>query len=76
MADLSFSKAKEAYKKAEGALEALVGPFRLRKIVNTALKEGMLMSFSVSVNRGEAVARLEKGHRIQEVSRPLAHSLV
>lgn len=61
-------KAEEAYKKSESALEALVGPFRLRKIVNTALKKGMLMPFSVSVNRGEDVARLENGQRIQEVS--------
>ena len=54
---------------AENALEALVGPFRLRKIVRTALRDGMLMPFALSVNRGEATARLEKIQGISEVRR-------
>lgn len=54
-------------KKAEDGLEALIGPFRLRKTVNSALKRGMLMPFPVSVQKGKANARLEKGQSMREV---------
>lgn len=61
-------KAEEAVKSARDALEALIGPFRLRSTVNGALKRGMLMPFPVSVQRGKAAAKLERGRKMREAS--------
>ena len=60
-------KAEAGVKRARVALEALIGPFRLRKAVRAAMKTGMLMPFPVSVQRGKAVARLERGQNMREV---------
>lgn len=55
-------------KSARDALEALIGPFRLRKAVKDALKRGMLMPFPMSLQRGKAAAKLERGQKMREVS--------
>ncbi|CAM9599254.1 unnamed protein product, partial [Scytosiphon promiscuus] len=60
-------KMETKVEKAEDRLEALVGPFRLRKTVTRALTRGMLMPFPVSVQRGKANARLERGQNMREV---------
>ncbi|CBN75312.1 conserved unknown protein [Ectocarpus siliculosus] len=60
-------KAEERVKAAENALEALIGPFRLRNNVRAAVTEGMLMPFPVSMQKGKANARLEKGQNMREV---------
>lgn len=54
--------------KAEDGLEALIGPFRLKKTVRDALQRGMLMPFTVSVQKGKGVARLERGQNMREAS--------
>ncbi|CAM9128740.1 unnamed protein product [Ectocarpus fasciculatus] len=61
-------KAEERVKAAENALEALIGPFRLRNNVRASVTEGMLMPFPVSMQKGKAVARLEKGQKMREAS--------
>lgn len=61
-------KAAARVKRARDSLGALVGPFRLSKAVNDALKRGMLMPFPVSVQRGKAAAKLERGRKMREVS--------
>lgn len=55
-------------KAAENALEALIGPFRLRNSVRAAVTKGMLMPFPVSMQKGKANARLEKGQNMREAS--------
>lgn len=55
-------------KAAENALEVLIGPFRLRNNVRASVTEGMLMPFPVSMQKGKAVARLEKGQKMREAS--------
>lgn len=66
--DLVKLKAEEVVERARDALEALVGPFRLRRTVKGALKRGMLMPFPVSVQRGKAAAKLERGQKMREAS--------
>lgn len=61
-------KAEAGVKRAQNSLEALVGPFRLRKAVRGALKRGMVMPFLVSVQRGKAAAKLERGKKMREAS--------
>ncbi|CAM9138462.1 unnamed protein product [Ectocarpus sp. 12 AP-2014] len=61
-------KAEERVKAAENALEALIGPFRLRSNVRAAVTKGMLMPFPVSMQKGKANARLEKGQNMREAS--------
>ncbi|CAB1111934.1 unnamed protein product [Ectocarpus sp. CCAP 1310/34] len=61
-------KAEERVKAAENALEALIGPFRLRNNVRAAVTKGMLMPFPVSMQKGKANARLEKGQNMREAS--------
>lgn len=63
-----FKKMEGAAKAAQDALETLTGPFRLRKAVRSALNRGMLLPFPVSVQRGKAIARLERGQNMREVS--------
>ena len=50
-------------------LEALMGPFRLRRTVRSAMTRGMLMPFPVSVQRGKGSARLKQDQAMREVRR-------
>lgn len=63
-----WEQAEASVQKAEDALEALIGPFRLNKMVREALTRGMLMPFSVSVHHGKAAARLKEGQNMREAS--------
>lgn len=63
----SWAKVEAALHKAEDKLEALIGPFRLRETVRTAMTRGMLMPFPVSVQRGKGSAKLERDQPMREV---------
>ncbi|CAM9130285.1 unnamed protein product [Ectocarpus sp. 4 AP-2014] len=61
-------KAEQRVQAAENALAALIGPFRLRNSVRAAVTKGMLMPFPVSMQKGKANARMEKGQNMREAS--------
>lgn len=65
---LSILQKEGAVKAATDSLEMLIGPFRLRKTVRDAMNRGMLLPFSVSVQRGKASAKLERDQNMREVS--------
>lgn len=54
--------------KAEDSLEALIGPFRLRRVVRETLERGLLMPFSVSMLNGKAAGRLPRQQSMRGVS--------
>lgn len=58
---------EEVLKKAEHALEALLGPFRLSKTVRQTLKQGLLMPFELSMTKGKRAARVSNGRGLREV---------
>lgn len=62
-------KVEAALHKAQDKLEALIGPFRLRRTVRSAMTRGMLMPFPVSVQRGKGSARLKQDQAMREVRR-------
>lgn len=70
---LSFEKAECLLKNADGNLGALVGPFRLAKTVQRALKQGVLMPFPLSVQKGRAAARVPATHSMREVGTNRLH---